>query len=261
MEPFPADWRIIGEPAPAASPAATTGRGEGGRVRGSSIEQGHRMVAMVAAAAVAAGVLALAGTLWLTSPRGDVEIAARAPAAGNAAASLSGLLVRGSPAAAYTSPAVVDAPAELVVDVEGAVRRPGIQRLAAGSRVGDAIAAAGGYGERADVAAAALNINLAEALKDGAKVRVPALGETAAGGTAPATPAGSPPAGTGGLIDLNHADEGQLESLPGVGPVTAAKIIDARSTALFASVDDLGTRGVVGPSTLEKLRPLITVTP
>jgi competence protein ComEA len=228
------------------------------------VERNQRLIALVAAVAVAAGILALAGTLWLTQPRGELEIGAHAaiPAA-SSAAGLPGLLAHGSPAVAFPSPAQADPPAELVVDVEGAVRRPGIQRLAAGARVGDAIAAAGGYGDRADVLAAAQTINLAEALLDGAKVRVPTLGEVAAAGpaTAAPAPAASAPGGTGTLIDLNHADEGQLESLPGVGPVTAGKVIDARTTAPFLTVDDLATRGVVGSSTLEKLRPLVTVTP
>lgn len=262
MEPFPADWRTVSGPAPTAAEAACPNRGEQERVKGSTgIERSHRLIAMVAAAAVGAGVLALTGTLWLASPHGEVDIAARAASAGNGTASLPGLVVRGSPAAAFASPVTGDLPGELVVDVEGAVRRPGIQRLPAGSRVGDAIAAAGGYGGRADVGATAQNINLAEALQDGAKVRVPALGETAIAGPTQATPVGTAPQGSGALIDLNHADEGQLESLPGIGPVTAGKIIDARTTAAFGTIDDLATRGVVGPSTLEKLRPLVTVTP
>ena len=227
----------------------------------SSVERGHRLIAVVAAAAVAAGVLALAGTLWLTTPRGEIAVAARAARpASSGAVGAQGLVVSRSPSGGSASPIAPDRTADVVVDVEGAVRRPGIQRLAAGSRVGDAIAAAGGYGVRADLLAAAQAINLAEALKDGAKVRVPALGETAVAGSASQTP-GSATAGMGALIDLNHADEGQLDSLPGVGPVTAGKIIAARTTAPFASIDDLGTRGVVGPSTLEKLRPLVTVTP
>ena len=264
MEPFPADWRTVGGPAPRGPAAVSPKRGDEQRGHGSPgpCAQSSRLIAFVAAAAVAAGILALGGTLWLTAPHGELDIAARAAASpGKGAAGLQGLVVRGSPAAAIASPGPVDRPVALIVDVEGAVRRPGIQRLAAGSRVGDAIAAAGGYGDRVDVAAAAQTINLAEALQDGAKVRVPTLGETTATGPIPATPAGSGPAGTGALIDLNHADEGQLESLPGVGPVTAGKIIDARTTAPFATVDDLATRGVVGPSTLEKLRPLVTVTP
>lgn len=263
MEPFPADWRTIGGPAPAAAQTTTPDRGSKNHGRGiSALERSHRLIAFVAVAALAAGVVALVGTLWLTTPHGEFDIAAHAAApAGNGSAGLQGLAVKGSPAAEFASPVPIDPPAQLVVDVEGAVRRPGLQRLAAGSRVGDAIAAAGGYGDRADVVAAAQTINLAEALRDGAKVRVPSLGETTAAGPTMATPAGSAPAGAGALIDLNHADQGQLESLPGVGPVTADKIIDARTTAAFATVDDLATRGVVGPSTLEKLRPLVSVTP
>jgi competence protein ComEA len=261
MEPFPAEWRTVGGSEPRGA-AVTPDRGTEKHGRGpAAIERNHGLIVLVTAAAVAAGMVALAGTLWLTTPHGQVGISAHAAApGGNGAAGFQGLVVRGTPAPAFASSAPIDRPAEIVVDVEGAVRHPGIQRLAAGSRVGDAIAAAGGYGDRADVVAAAQTINLAEALQDGAKVRVPTLGETAAAGPTSGA-AASPPPGAGALIDLNHADEGQLESLPGVGPVTAGKIIDARTTAAFASVDDLGTRSVVGPSTLEKLRPLVTVTP
>jgi competence protein ComEA len=258
MEPFPAEWRTVGKAAKAPASDRSAHEHGGGRA---AVERSHLLIAFVAAAAVAAGVVTLAGTLWLTTPHGEVDIAAHAAAAtGNRAAGLQDPVVRGSPAAALAASVPIDRPAEIVVDVEGAVRRPGIQRLPAGSRVGDAIAAAGGYGDRADVVAAAQTINLAEALLDGAKVRVPTLGDNAAAGPTAAAAASATP-GAAALIDLNHADEGQLESLPGVGPVTAGKIIDARTTAAFATIDDLATRGVVGPSTLEKLRPLVTVTP
>ena len=63
------------------------------------------------------------------------------------------------------------------------------------------------------------------------------------------------------MIDINHATADELDTLPGIGPVTAAKIIDARTQAPFATVDELQSRGVVGASTFEKLRDLVTVTP
>jgi competence protein ComEA len=151
---------------------------------------------------------------------------------------------------------------ELVVDVEGAVVRPGVHHLPAGSRVGDAVAAAGGYSPRVDIAAAATTLNLAAPLADGSKVHVPARGEAALANPAlPADPSAAGSSGTGGLIDLNAAGAEDLETLPGIGPVTAAKIIDARAVAPFTTVDDLVTREVVGAATFEKIRDLISVGP
>jgi competence protein ComEA len=154
----------------------------------------------------------------------------------------------------FAAPGATAAPA-LVVDVEGAVAEPGVHHVPAGGRVADAIAAAGGYSTEVDIAAAAGMLNLAALVTDGQKIRVPARGEVASfPGDATAAPGDAPT----GPIDINHATQGELESLPGIGPVTAAKIIAARP---FGSIDELDARGVVGPSTLEKIRDLITVTP
>jgi competence protein ComEA len=149
----------------------------------------------------------------------------------------------------------------LIVDIEGAVSVPGLHQLPNGSRLGDAIAAAGGYAPSVDIDAATRLLNLAEKVTDGQQIRVPMLGDSSAAPPTPATPGGSEPNSVGGLVDLNHASAEELDTLPGIGPVTAAKIIDARAQAPFASVDDFGSRGVVGPSTFEKLRDLVTVTP
>ena len=127
--------------------------------------------------------------------------------------------------------------------------RPGLHRLPTDSRVGDAIAAAGGYSAAVDIAAAASSLNLAELLTDGMKVHVPARGEAevAIASAIPRDPSAVGPTGAGdGLIDLNTATADELESLPGVGAVTAAKIITAREEAPFASVDELQTREVLG---------------
>ena len=156
-------------------------------------------------------------------------------------------------------------PPDLVVAVAGAVARPGVYRLPAGSRVADAIEAAGGYGATVDAERVDQALNLAAEVKDGEKVRVPVRGEAAApaeaGGETGVTGTGTGTAAGGGLVNLNTADASALDTLPGVGPATAAKIIAAREEQPFASVDDLLTRKVVGQATLEKLRALVAVGP
>jgi competence protein ComEA len=136
---------------------------------------------------------------------------------------------------------------QLVVDVAGAVMRPGLVRLRRGGRVGDAIAGAGGFDPRVDLAETGRTLNLAEALVDGAKVVVPELGAQAVGPNAPGD----------GLIDLNTADQATLEGLPGIGPVTATRIIEAREQQRFASVEDLLSRDVVGEAVFEDIQGLV----
>jgi competence protein ComEA len=155
----------------------------------------------------------------------------------------------------------------IVVDVGGAVARPGVYRLPAGSRVADAVDAAGGYAATVDASLVDRQLNLATPVTDGQKIRVPVRGEAPqTGGTDPGDGvAGDGAAGGGvgsaGPVDLNRASAEVLDTLPGVGPVTAAKIIAARDAQPFTSVDDLLARKVVGSATLEKLRPLVTIGP
>lgn len=138
---------------------------------------------------------------------------------------------------------------DMVVDVEGGVNAPGIHRLPAGSRVADALAAAGGYAETADLAAAAQSLNLAAAVVDGQQIYVPVVGEASVGGD-----------GSGnGLVNLNHASQSELEALPGIGPVTAEKIIAARDERPFATLDALVTRDVLTARQLEQIADLVTV--
>ncbi len=171
----------------------------------------------------------------------------------------------GSSQTSSAGQALIGPGGDVIVDVEGAVEQPGLHRLPAGARVGDAIAAAGGFDAHVDASAAAGELNLATPLTDGAKIHVPALGESAApataaapGGAATPGPDGQSP-GAAALIDLNAADETQLETLPGIGPVTGAAIVAARQTAPFTTVDDLRTRGIVGQSTFDKIKALVTV--
>jgi len=140
-------------------------------------------------------------------------------------------------------------PVGLVVDVAGAVMRPGLHRLHAGDRVGDAIEAAGGFAPRVDVILASQALNLAQPLEDGTKVLVPELGRDGVG----------PVPSADARVDLNQAGQGELETLPGIGPVTARKIIAARSDARFASVRDLRGRGIVGQSLFDDLKDLVRV--
>lgn len=139
----------------------------------------------------------------------------------------------------------------LVVDVEGAVVRPGIIELPGGSRVADAIEAAGGYSAQADLAAAAAQVNLAATLRDGQQIVVPLIGAVAGGG--------SGGAGSGGLVDLNSASPEELDALPGIGPVTVEKIVAARAERPFASLDELVTRKVMTAAQLDKIRDLVTL--
>jgi competence protein ComEA len=202
---------------------------------------------LVGAALVA--VVLVATAAWLAVAR-LVESGAPGDAAGT------GIGID-TPAPGASWPAAVssvDPPAgELVVDVEGAVRHPGIQRLPAGSRVADAIVAAGGYDDSADLALAARTLNLAAVLADGEQVYVPRGGEDAGGSATGDTGAGS------GLVNLNTASESELDALPGIGPVTVGKIVAARSEQPFGSLDELVTRKVLTSAQLDKIRDLVTV--
>lgn len=217
------DWRRLEAPQPAASarpaPNAPTRRA-------------------VAGAAVAISAAILVAGLYLASTAPDPSVVIDASAGTVGADNQGGGIASGT----------------VVVDVSGAVARPGVVTLPVGSRVGDAIAAAGGFGPGVDVRAAA-SLNLAALLIDGGQVVVPARG----GGTT--SDGGAPAGGSGGgaRIDLNRATQAQLEDLPGIGPVTATKIIAAREEAAFTSVEDLRTRKLVGPSTYEQIRDLVGV--
>jgi len=228
VDPSSAPWRVVDAPAPTSDPP--TGTTPSSPSRATVVIAGGAIALLLGAAVV----IASGGLPGEAGDSGGVSVAASSntPATG-----------------------------EVVVDVGGAVSSPGVYRLPAGSRVGDALAAAGGFGPRVDAARAAVELNLAALLEDGAHLVVPSRddetpnpGPAGAGGPA----GGGSDGAAGGLVDLNSATQAELEALPGIGPVTATKIIDSRTAERFASVDDLRTRKLVGAKTFETLRDLVT---
>ena len=134
----------------------------------------------------------------------------------------------------------------LVVDVAGAVAHPGVYRLAATSRIVDALLAAGGMTGEADLGA----LNKAAPIRDGQRIYVPRPGET--------VPAGSAGSDAQLKIDVNHATAAELEALPGIGPTTAARIVRSRGGQPFARIEDLQTRGLVTARVFADIRDLVT---
>ena len=178
-------------------------------------------------------VLALGGR-WVMRPESSAEALAVEPVV---------------PAATSTTTAP-EPPAEVVVDVVGAVARPGLYRLEDGSRIADALALAGGATRRANLSA----VNLAAPLVDGSQIVVPRKGEPAPAPAAAADATGAP----AGPIHLNTATLEQLEEIPGVGPVTAQRIIDFREqNGPFRSVDELDAVAGIGPKRMEQMRELV----
>lgn len=187
-------------------------------------------------------VVALVGALVVFTPRGGASFSPAAAAD-----------VSGEAPSASASPAAFGAGSPLpagsvVVHVAGAVATPGLYTLDAGARVADAVAAAGGGEEDADLEA----VNLARVVVDGEQVHIPALGEA----VSVAAQAGGPAA----PININAADAATLEDLPGVGPVLAARIVAYRDrNGPFASVDALDGVSGIGPTVLEEIRAAATV--
>jgi competence protein ComEA len=164
--------------------------------------------------------------------------------------------------------------ATIRVEISGGVAQPGVISLPNGSRLIDAVSAAGGWGERVDPLRVELCLNLAAPLEDGGAVRIPTrddrllLGLTgvecgplysSASEIASSVEANSSngSSATGGKIDLNRASAEELDTLPGIGPATAAKIIAARTEKPFVIVDDLRDLKIISESVLQGIRALV----
>lgn len=148
-------------------------------------------------------------------------------------------------------------PAPILIHVAGAVNHPGVYTLAAGSRVQDAIEIAGGFQQEA----ISQTINLAAYLQDGTQLWIPSVLEPQPTvNTSNLTTKGTAPLDLGVLVNINTASQGDLETLPGIGPVLAAEIITYRETeGDFLSIEDLQKVPGIGPATFEKIQHLITV--
>jgi competence protein ComEA len=175
-----------------------------------------------------------------------------------------------SSASPTPGPAPPDSDGPVVVSVVGLVHKPGLVTLAPGARIADALTAAGGAVDGADL----IGLNMARRVTDGEQILVgivPAPGQPAAMGSSISSgPAGAAPTDApstdgktstpGGLVDLNTATVEELDTLPGIGPVTAAAIVAWRdANGRFTSVDQLGDVDGIGPARLEKLRTLVRV--
>jgi competence protein ComEA len=227
------------------------------RLRGPA---GMWLVAVVAAVALGVGVFAV---LHPRDRATDGDAASALPMAPGASDGASPGAASGDDGRSTTE---ATAATGLVVQAAGAVNRPGVFHLAAGARVGDLVDRAGGLTGEAD----ADRVDLAAPLVDGALVYIPRRGELVApgpvidggatGGGVTSAAAGSGSSSPSVVVDLNSATADQLDSLPGVGPATAAAIITyRRQHGPFRSVDALADVDGIGPAKLAQIRPHVHV--
>ncbi|MBF6418554.1 helix-hairpin-helix domain-containing protein [Nocardia farcinica] len=241
------------------------------RFRGARVDPGRRGAVTL----VLVGVLAVLVTAFVLTRAQPVTHPVPPLASVRTTTAPPGVPVSGAARTQAAAPGSVPVPethsatGELVVSVVGLVHRGGLVRLPAGARVADALAAAGGPRDGADLT----GLNLAQRVQDGDQILVGAAAATGDGprlgsatisaggaGGAAGTAAGAPLPGTAGKIDLNTATEAQLDALPGVGPVTARAILAWRTAnGRFTAVDQLAEVDGIGPARLARLRELVTV--
>jgi competence protein ComEA len=230
------------DPLPLPRPAAPSGAAEW-RDRFDALRRDPRV-----AVAVLFAIALVAGVYWF---RSGTRVAPAATGSGPPS-------VASVPAAATTTTTGAPAATEVVVHVAGAVAKPGLVTLRGGSRVADAIDAAGGPDPDADLD----RLNLAAPLADGQRIAVAVRGQPAppldAAASAAATPAGE--GTTPGPINLNTATQAELESLPGIGPTLAQAIIEERERAGgFGTVADLRRVPGIGDARFAQVESLVTV--
>jgi competence protein ComEA len=225
-------------------------------VRGARFEPGRRGAAVLAVVAIAA---ALVAGLFVWGARPRAEPVSALPVVSVSEAQSARPVPSSGAAAPTTVPTTAATPAVVVVSVVGRVARPGLVSLAEGARVADVLAAAGGAQPGIDVS----QLNLARRVGDGEQIAVgipaapDALPAAAAAPAAGGSPGGAAPAGP---LDLNRAGIDQLDTLPGVGPVTAQRIVEWRTrNGRFARVEQLREIDGIGERRFEQLRTLVRV--
>ncbi len=224
------------------------------------VEEPRRLRLAIGARVAVAAVVALVLLVGLVALRAQQRSPSVAVPTGGAAAAFPGAAVPGAdglPTATEGPAAAVGAElaGSIVVHVVGEVAAPGVVSLEPGARAADALAAAGGPTASADLTA----INLARVLVDGEQVVVPGPGQGAAAGAGGSALSGAAPGATGPL-DLNRADAAAFDTLPGIGPVLAARIVDWRDEhGRFTAVEELTEVTGIGPALLAGVRDLVQV--
>lgn len=207
-------------------------------------------------ALLVAASLGVAAWWVVRADGGQIVVPATATPMTDPAAALAVVPEPGSASAVGLDEPPATESAVVVVDVAGRVRRPGIVTLPAGSRVVDAIKAAGGARKAVNLT----TLNLARLLVDGEQILVGIAPPAGVAAAAASAPGGSPLGSTAALVNLNSATETDLDTLPGVGPVTAAAILQWRTdNGVFTSVDELLEVSGIGDATLADIAPFVTI--
>lgn len=153
----------------------------------------------------------------------------------------------------YPKESLVQGEKFISIDVSGSVKSPGVYRLKMGSRIEQAVEAAGGFSENANQEYISKYINLAQNLVDGTKVYIPKIGEQGSSSGQAGSVSGESSAAS---VNINSASQAELEALPGIGPVTASKIISDRP---YQSIEELLSKKIVSKSVFEKIKDSIVV--